>query len=122
MTPSRRGRIVLTCRILVAAACRSACAGATRPPRQAHTRSHPRSRRRRRPDQTTTAAQPVRTGRLAGTGHRPRDVRLPAARQHGVPAARGGPNAFRWDAFGWRGGDVHRFWFKSEGRIADRDQ
>lgn len=29
----------------------------------------------------------------------------------------GGPNAFRWDTFGWRGGDVHRFWFKSEGRI-----
>ena len=28
----------------------------------------------------------------------------------------GGPNAFRWDVFGWRGGDVHRFWFKSEGR------
>ena len=30
----------------------------------------------------------------------------------------GGPNAFRWDSFGWRGGDVHRFWVKSEGRIA----
>lgn len=30
----------------------------------------------------------------------------------------GGPNAFRWDVFGWRGGDVHRFWFKSEGRQA----
>jgi copper resistance protein B len=30
----------------------------------------------------------------------------------------GGPNAFRWDTFGWRGGDVHRFWMKSEGRIA----
>lgn len=30
----------------------------------------------------------------------------------------GGPDAFRWDAFGWRGGDVHRFWFKSEGRVA----
>ena len=29
-----------------------------------------------------------------------------------------GPNAFRWDVFGWRGGDVHRFWFKSEGRMA----
>ena len=28
----------------------------------------------------------------------------------------GGPNALRWDMFGWRGGDVHRFWFKSEGR------
>ena len=27
-----------------------------------------------------------------------------------------GPSAFRWDMFGWRGGDVHRFWFKSEGR------
>lgn len=27
-----------------------------------------------------------------------------------------GPNALRWDLFGWRGGDVHRFWFKSEGR------
>ncbi|HLG54308.1 MAG TPA: copper resistance protein B [Vicinamibacterales bacterium] len=27
-----------------------------------------------------------------------------------------GPNALRWDMFGWRGGDVHRFWFKSEGR------
>lgn len=30
----------------------------------------------------------------------------------------GRPGAFRWDTFGWRGGDVHRFWFKSEGRIA----
>ena len=30
----------------------------------------------------------------------------------------GGPDALRWDVFGWRGGDVHRFWFKSEGRIA----
>lgn len=29
----------------------------------------------------------------------------------------GGPSAFRWDTFGWRGGDVHRFWFKSEGRM-----
>ena len=29
-----------------------------------------------------------------------------------------GPNALRWDLFGWRGGDVHRFWFKSEGRAA----
>lgn len=28
------------------------------------------------------------------------------------------PEAFRWDALGWRGGDVHRFWFKSEGRLA----
>lgn len=27
-----------------------------------------------------------------------------------------GPTAFRWDMFGWRGGDMHRFWFKSEGR------
>ena len=27
-----------------------------------------------------------------------------------------GPNALRWDLFGWRGGDIHRFWFKSEGR------
>lgn len=33
------------------------------------------------------------------------------------------PNAFRWDGFGWRGGDVNRFWFKSEGRIAtDRSE
>jgi copper resistance protein B len=30
----------------------------------------------------------------------------------------GGRDAFRWDVFGWRGGDVHRFWVKSEGRIA----
>ena len=29
-----------------------------------------------------------------------------------------GPNAFRWDVYGWRGGDVHRFWWKSEGRMA----
>ena len=38
-------------------------------------------------------------------------------------AARDAPNAFRWDVFGWRGGDVHRFWWKSEGRIgtASRD-
>lgn len=28
-----------------------------------------------------------------------------------------GPNAFRWDVLGWRGGDVNRFWFKSEGRV-----
>ena len=28
----------------------------------------------------------------------------------------GGPTALRWDVLGWRGGDVHRFWFKSEGR------
>ena len=27
-----------------------------------------------------------------------------------------GPGALRWDVLGWRGGDVHRFWFKSEGR------
>lgn len=27
-----------------------------------------------------------------------------------------GPNLLRWDTLGWRGGDVHRFWFKSEGR------
>ena len=27
-----------------------------------------------------------------------------------------GPNALRWDLFGWHGGDVNRFWFKSEGR------
>jgi copper resistance protein B len=32
--------------------------------------------------------------------------------------ARNAPNAFRWDVYGWRGGDVHRFWWKSEGRIA----
>ena len=32
--------------------------------------------------------------------------------------ARDAPNAFRWDVFGWRGGDVHRFWWKSEGRVA----
>lgn len=30
----------------------------------------------------------------------------------------GGPDAIRWDVLGWRGGDVHRFWFKSEGRQA----
>jgi copper resistance protein B len=29
----------------------------------------------------------------------------------------GGPDAFRWDMLGWRGGDVHRFWVKSEGRV-----
>lgn len=28
----------------------------------------------------------------------------------------GGESAIRWDTFGWRGGDVHRLWFKSEGR------
>lgn len=28
------------------------------------------------------------------------------------------PDAFRWDVYGWRGGDVHRFWWKSEGRLA----
>ena len=33
-------------------------------------------------------------------------------------SARDAPNAFRWDVYGWRGGDVHRFWWKSEGRIA----
>ena len=27
-----------------------------------------------------------------------------------------GPDALRWDILGWRGGDVHRFWFKTEGR------
>lgn len=27
-----------------------------------------------------------------------------------------GSNVLRWDTLGWRGGDVHRFWFKSEGR------
>ena len=27
-----------------------------------------------------------------------------------------GPNALRWDILSWRGGDVHRFWFKTEGR------
>jgi len=33
-------------------------------------------------------------------------------------SARDAPNAFRWDVYGWRGGDIHRFWWKSEGRIA----
>ena len=28
----------------------------------------------------------------------------------------GGPDALRWDVLGWRGGDVNRFWFKTEGR------
>jgi copper resistance protein B len=28
---------------------------------------------------------------------------------------RGEVNAFRWSVLGWRGGDIHRFWFKSEG-------
>jgi len=28
----------------------------------------------------------------------------------------GSPDVLRWDILGWRGGDVHRFWFKSEGR------
>jgi copper resistance protein B len=32
--------------------------------------------------------------------------------------ARDAPNAFRWDVYGWRGGDIHRFWWKSEGRMA----
>lgn len=32
--------------------------------------------------------------------------------------ARDAPNAFRWDVYGWRGGDIHRFWWKSEGRVA----
>ena len=27
-----------------------------------------------------------------------------------------GPDALRWDVLGWLGGDVNRFWFKSEGR------
>lgn len=31
------------------------------------------------------------------------------------------PDLLRWDGFGWRGGDVHRFWFKSEGRVASDD-
>ena len=31
------------------------------------------------------------------------------------------PDILRWDGFGWRGGDVHRFWFKSEGRVASDD-
>lgn len=31
------------------------------------------------------------------------------------------PDVVRWDGFGWRGGDVHRFWFKSEARIASDD-
>lgn len=31
------------------------------------------------------------------------------------------PDVLRWDGFGWRGGDVHRLWFKSEGRIASDD-
>ena len=29
---------------------------------------------------------------------------------------RNGPNAARWDFVGWRGGDYHRLWFKTEGR------
>ena len=33
-------------------------------------------------------------------------------------SARNAPDAFRWDVYGWRGGDMHRFWWKSEGRIA----
>jgi copper resistance protein B len=28
---------------------------------------------------------------------------------------RGNINAFRWSLLGWRGGDIQRFWFKSEG-------
>jgi len=31
-----------------------------------------------------------------------------------------GSNVARWDALGWRGGDVHRFWFKSDGRAPTR--
>ena len=27
-------------------------------------------------------------------------------------------DAFRWDAYGWHGGDARRFWFKSEGRLS----
>lgn len=34
----------------------------------------------------------------------------------------GGPGAFRWDTFGWRGGDVHRFWVKSEGRMTGEEK
>jgi copper resistance protein B len=30
---------------------------------------------------------------------------------------RGGIDAFRWSALGWHGGDVNRFWFKSEGSL-----
>jgi len=28
---------------------------------------------------------------------------------------RGGINALKWSILGWRGGDINRFWFKSEG-------
>lgn len=35
-------------------------------------------------------------------------------------AALPGSNVVRWDALGWRGGDVHRFWFKSDGRAPTR--
>lgn len=31
-----------------------------------------------------------------------------------------GSNVVRWDTLGWRGGDVHRFWFKSDGRAPTR--
>ncbi len=30
----------------------------------------------------------------------------------------GSSSAARWDILGWRGGDVHRFWVKSEGRTS----
>lgn len=30
---------------------------------------------------------------------------------------RGDIDAFRWSTYGWRGGDVNRFWFKSEGSM-----
>ena len=30
---------------------------------------------------------------------------------------RGGIDAFRWSALGWHGGDVNRFWLKSEGSL-----
>ncbi len=29
--------------------------------------------------------------------------------------------AFRWDVYGWQGGDYHRFWIKSEGSQATGD-
>lgn len=29
-----------------------------------------------------------------------------------------GPDPLRWDIFGWYGGDINRFWIKSEGRSA----
>ena len=82
------------------------------------------------PAQATHSHEPQGTGEnktlpnLSGRGDWPEPVSDNAIYRYSLleitefQSARDAPNAFRWDVYGWRGGDIHRFWWKSEGRLA----